>query len=166
MSLRLAAACAIYLMSGAAVGLLLIWLLSSPVQFLDPNEPAVWHEVRLLVNAVGIASQRPFVFCGLADIIGLPLAVAAWVEGMGGKADAVAAAGRATLLSLVTSLLFAIAISAALALAPSHISVMANWSMTYYGVLVLAYNVAFIPTAMVAFALVRRLPHSTRLRSA
>ena len=160
MWVRLAAAAAIYLALCGLMGMLLIWLLTSPGSAWDPNEAALLREIRVITAALGYYRQRPFALCGLAEIVALPVVFALWVhgpKGTRGVPSAGRAAGRAALLALAAYGLFLGAIVVTLALVPFRMTIMGSWSLTFYEFLVLAYTVAFIPTATLGFAIVRGL---------
>lgn len=157
---RLAALTAIYMAASGLAGALVIWLLTSSGSSWDPGEPALVREARLLVQALTDPRRRPFVACAALDVLALPLLLAARTHGRlrhGTPVDAVSTAGAATGLAAVVSALFLIAIVAAFHLVPFRIGIVARWSLTYYACLVLAYNLMFIPFAIAAFAVARRL---------
>ncbi len=157
---RLAAAAAIYLALCGLMGVALIWLLTSPGSAWDPNEAALMREMRVISAALSYYRQRPFVLCGLAEIVALPVVFALWVhgpKGTRGVASAGQAAGRAALLAITGYALFLGAVIVTLALVPFRMTIMGSWSLAFYEFLVLAYTVAFIPTATLGFVIVRRL---------
>ena len=157
---RLAAAAAIYLALCGLMGVALIWLLTSPGSAWDPNEAALMREMRVITAALSTYRQRPFALCGLAEIVALPVVFALWMhgpKGTRGVASAGRAAGRAAILAITGYALFLGAVIVTLALVPFRMTIMGSWSLAFYEFLVLAYTVAFMPTATSGFAIVRRL---------
>ena len=159
MSTRFAAIAALYLALSGLMGLLLVWLLTSPGSAWDPNDSAVMREARVFLQAMGYERQRPFALCGLGAIILLPVIFATWLHArkpQQGNVGVAGAARRAAVLAIAGYLLFRAAIVVLLVTVPFRLSILAQWQLFFYEILVLAYMLAFIPTAALGFAIVHR----------
>src|SRR5262245_23754574 len=153
---RLAATAAVYLVLCGLMGMALIWLLTSTGSAWDPNEAALLREIRVITGALSSYRQRPFALCGLAEIIALPVVFALWVHGPKGARTVPSVGGaaeRTAILAMAGYALFLGAIIVTLALVPFRMTIMGSWSLFGYEILILAYTVAFIPTATLGFAI-------------
>jgi hypothetical protein len=119
------------------------------------------REATTIMEVLNYDRRRPIGLCGLSEVVALPVIFALWMHGatwahsmpsLGGIA------ARAALLALAAYGLFRAALLLMLNfLAPDRLTFFGGVSVLFYEFLVLAYTIAFIPTAVLAFVIVRRL---------
>lgn len=98
----------------------------------------------------------PYYGAAVVNAVVLPLAVAI-AAAIAPPPTTRSAARRALLLAALAFLVFFIAIRAIYSFSAARLSVSASWSMPFFALDVLVYDLLVVPGAAVAYALTRRL---------
>ena len=120
--------------------------------------PDVWGQyANFFWDSVSQRRRFPFVLCVIANVLILPAATAVWITAVvlsGRRLTRGDVALRTLMLAIAVSVAFAAAIAVLVATRPFQPTIAGGFGLLWYGFVVVAWNLTFVPAAVVAHRLV------------